>query len=100
MRENDPSKAVTCEQLRPDVAWAVLREQTAPCHPDLTRHPHVHEGERRHNVDDEQTCDMSPAMFTGEAPNGDNAHEAEIKARQNATVEVLKQAVPPKKGEA
>jgi DNA-binding transcriptional regulator YdaS (Cro superfamily) len=25
----DPSLIVTCEQLRPDVAWAVLREQTS-----------------------------------------------------------------------
>lgn len=26
----DPSKVVTCEELRPDVAWEVLRMQTAP----------------------------------------------------------------------
>lgn len=26
----DPLKVVTCEELRPDVAWEVLRLQTAP----------------------------------------------------------------------
>jgi DNA-binding transcriptional regulator YdaS (Cro superfamily) len=28
--KGDPSLAVTCEQLRPEVAWEVLREQVAP----------------------------------------------------------------------
>ena len=27
---SDPSLIVTCEELRPDVAWGVLREQVAP----------------------------------------------------------------------
>lgn len=27
--EGDPSLIVTCEELRPDVAWGVLREQVA-----------------------------------------------------------------------
>jgi DNA-binding transcriptional regulator YdaS (Cro superfamily) len=26
----DPTLVVTCEELRPDMAWSVLREQTAP----------------------------------------------------------------------
>lgn len=26
----DPALVVTCEQLRPDVAWGVLREQAGP----------------------------------------------------------------------
>lgn len=28
--KGDPSRVVTCEQLRPDVAWDVLRLQAAP----------------------------------------------------------------------
>jgi len=28
--EGDPTLIVTCEELRPDVAWSVLREQTSP----------------------------------------------------------------------
>lgn len=29
IEKGDPSLIVTCEELRPDVAWAVLREQVA-----------------------------------------------------------------------
>ena len=29
-RDGDPSKLVTCEQLRPDVQWAVVRAASAP----------------------------------------------------------------------
>jgi DNA-binding transcriptional regulator YdaS (Cro superfamily) len=28
--KGDPALVVTCEELRPDVAWGVLREQAAP----------------------------------------------------------------------
>lgn len=36
IEKDDASLVVTCEELRPDVAWGVLREQAAPAEPATT----------------------------------------------------------------
>jgi DNA-binding transcriptional regulator YdaS (Cro superfamily) len=63
----DASLVVTCEELRPDVAWSVLREQAAPPPVYVATEPGA---ERRQRVDLPVKLDLAGDLVAAPPPEG------------------------------